>query len=90
MGFLRTLGRRAHPEAWEMRTERNRLRKLTQQALRAKNRGDLAASARLGAVLRKMVPSLFEDGGLQEDRPDTVMEDGLYEATEKDVDKPAD
>jgi hypothetical protein len=58
---LRKLSRSAHPEAWAQKQRYNRLRRLTQRLLRAKDRGDEATMARLSQILKLVQPDLFDD-----------------------------
>jgi hypothetical protein len=59
MSMIRKISRKAHAVLWEQRTQFRRLRRLTQQALRAKERGDEATMLRLGQILERLQPELF-------------------------------
>jgi hypothetical protein len=67
---MRKYSRSAHPEAWEELKKFRRLRRLTGQALRAKERGDVATMARMESLLRRLVPQgLFDDPIFQNEEP---------------------
>jgi len=53
-GSIRSISRWAHREAWEERKRYRNLRRLTQQALRAKGRGDMKTMGRLATLLHKI------------------------------------
>jgi hypothetical protein len=60
-GSVRALSRRAYPERWAERQRFRLLRRLSQQALRAKGRGDQPTMDRLGHILNRIAPNLFSD-----------------------------
>jgi hypothetical protein len=54
MSTLRRMSRAAFPEAWARVTRYRRLRRLTQQATRAKGRGDAKTMGRIAEILRRL------------------------------------
>lgn len=61
MSGLRKLRRSAHSVSMAQKAHYNRLRRLTQRLLRAKDRGDEETMARLSQILKRIQPELFED-----------------------------
>lgn len=64
---LRGISRHAFPDDWAQRKRIRSLRRLTQQAMRAKGRGDAATMARVAQLLRRFHnEDVFADDSLTE------------------------
>ncbi len=77
-GSLRAISRQAYPELWEERTRLRRLRRLTAQALRARQMGDVKTMARMEQILRKLVGSeVFDKGAaVEQQAEDSLVQRG--------------